>query len=78
MQIEGQKWFIMLAALGIVLIILGAICQASGGKADSTSQNNVKNSGCGVWVIGLIITCLAAFLMYKEYAKNNTFQLYYY
>jgi hypothetical protein len=50
--------------LAIVLIILGSIVSASSSKTDPTSQKNVKNSGVGVLVIGVLFLIVTAMPMY--------------
>lgn len=45
---------ILLFLLAIVLTILGSIVTSLAGKTDETSKNNVKRSGTGVLIIGII------------------------
>lgn len=45
---------ILLFLLSLVLLILGAIIVGSVDKTDETSKNNVKRSGVGIIVIGVI------------------------
>ena len=63
--------------LSIVLIILGGIVSASADKTDPSSRDNVKKSGTGVWVIGLIFFVFSAFplgmFLYKNMSNSSSF-----
>jgi glucose uptake protein GlcU len=55
---------VILFLLAIVLIILGAIISGSADKGDETSKQNVKRSGLGVLVIGIIFLLGTAMPIY--------------
>jgi len=51
--------------LSIVLITLGGIVSANAGKSDQTTA--VKNSGTGVWVIGLLFLLGGLLELFHKY-----------
>jgi len=58
-------------ALSIVLIILGSIIVGSVNKSNpSTKDTNIKNSGMGVLVIGLIFFLYGAYYIYQEHGHH--------
>jgi hypothetical protein len=63
-------------ALSVVLIILGGIVSGSAKKSDNTSQTNVKNSGTGVLVIGILFLCASAGSLFHLF--GGTSKLYYF
>lgn len=75
---EGQRWFIGLMALGVVLLILGSICWGSAGKSDEIGKTNCSRSAQGVVVISLILMGMAGYFMFQENKAAGAFKLYYY
>jgi len=59
-------------ALALVLVILGGIVTGSASKvSDDTAHKNIKNSGTGVLVIGLIFLVGSAYSLYSEYSSGS-------
>jgi len=58
-------------ALSIVLIVLGGIIVGSVNKTSpSTNDKNIKNSGMGVLVIGLIFFAYGGYHVYEEHGSK--------
>jgi hypothetical protein len=63
----------LLFGCAIVLIILGSIVASSANKTDQTSRTNVKNSGVGVLVIGVLFL-LATFMPMYDLVRGISFK----
>ena len=68
---------VLLFLLALVLIILGSIITASAKKTDQQSMNNVKNSGVGVLIIGVIFF-IATIIPIYDLVKTVKFGYYYF
>ena len=68
---------ILLFLLALVLIILGSIVASSANKTDQQSKNNVKNSGTGILIIGVIFF-VATIIPIYDLAKGVSFKSAYY
>lgn len=68
---------VLLFLLALVLIILGSIISASANKTDQSSKNNVKNSGVGVLIIGVIFF-IATIIPIYDLLKGVSFKSTYY
>jgi uncharacterized membrane protein len=67
---------VLLFLLSLVLIILGSIVSASANKTDQQSRNNVKNSGTGVLIIGVIFfiaTIIPIYDLVKGVGMKSTY-----
>lgn len=67
---------ILLFLLSLVLIILGSIVSASANKTDQQSQNNVKNSGVGILIIGIVFfiaTIIPVYDLFKGVSFKSTY-----
>lgn len=69
---------VVLFLLSVVLIVLGGVVTGSSDKGDETSKQNVKRSGMGVLVIGLIFLLGTAIPIYHiskgiSYTSGATF-----
>lgn len=69
---------IVLFLLSIVLVILGSITMSFSNQTDETAKNNVKRSGVGVLIIGIIFglaTIIPIFHLFKglSYTPSGTF-----
>ena len=67
---------VLLFLLSLVLIILGSIVSASANKTDQQSRNNVKNSGTGVLIIGVIFfiaTVIPIYDLVKGASMKSTY-----
>lgn len=72
----NETMYYFFFALSIVLIVLGSVVSAQAKKTDSTAQSNVKNSGMGVLVIGLIFFVGSGFAIFHK--MGGTEKLYYF
>lgn len=69
----------MVLALGLVLLILGAVSHGSASKlSDSTEKKNIKNSNLGVIVIGILLLLLGLYGVYTSMMGDKKAAVSYY
>ena len=61
--------YVFLFLLSIVLIILGSIVMSGANKctSDQSNKDNIRKSGTGVLVIGIIFLLVSSGMLYKSH-----------
>ena len=61
--------YVFLLLLSIVLIVLGSIVMSGANKcsSDQSNKDNIKKSGTGILVIGILFLLVSAGMLYKSH-----------